>query len=65
MSDPRQQTTELKKPPQLEKDARANPHRPEYYVPRGVLTLASIIEQMSVKRTRPRLRPSGGFELST
>ena len=47
MSDPRQQATELKKPPQSEKDRRANPHTPEYYIPRGVLTLASFIERMS------------------
>jgi hypothetical protein len=40
------QTTELKKPQQYEKDARVNPHRPEYYVPRGVLKLASLIEWM-------------------
>ena len=40
-------TTELKKPPQSEKDARANPHRPEHYVPQGVLRLASLIEWMS------------------
>ena len=41
-----EQTTELKKPQQSEKDARANPHRPEYFVPRGVLKLASLIERM-------------------
>jgi hypothetical protein len=41
-----EQATELKKPQQSEKDARANPYRPEYYVPRGVLTLASLIERM-------------------
>ena len=40
-------TTELKTPPQSEKDARANPHRPEHYVPQGVLRLASLIEWMS------------------
>jgi hypothetical protein len=41
------QTTELKKPPQSEKDARPDPHRPEYYVPRGILTLASFIDRMT------------------
>ena len=41
-----EQTTELKKPQHSEKDVRANPHRPEYYVPRGVLKLASLIERM-------------------
>jgi hypothetical protein len=45
MPDP-EQTPELKKPQQSEKDARANPHRPEYYVPRGVLRLASLIERI-------------------
>jgi hypothetical protein len=42
-----EQTTELKKLPQSEKDARANPHRPEHYVPQGMLRLASLIEWMS------------------
>jgi len=41
-----EQTNELKKPQQSEKDARTNPHRPEYYVPRGVRNLASLIEWM-------------------
>ena len=40
-----EQTTE-QKPPQSEKDAHANPHRPEYYVPLGVRNLASLIEWM-------------------
>jgi hypothetical protein len=39
-----EQTTELKKPPQSEK---ANPHRPEYYVPLGILRLASFIDRMT------------------
>jgi hypothetical protein len=42
-----EQTTELKKLPQSEKDARADPHRPEHYVPRGILTLASFIDRMT------------------
>jgi hypothetical protein len=42
-----EQATELKKPQESEKDARANPHRPEYYVPQGVLRLASLIEWTS------------------
>jgi hypothetical protein len=42
-----EQTTEHKKPPQSEKDARADPHRPEHYVPRGILTLASFINRMT------------------
>jgi hypothetical protein len=48
------------KPLQSEKDARANPHRPEYYVPRGALTLASFIERMGkkTKRAGPRLQPA-------
>jgi hypothetical protein len=68
MSDPRQQTTEVNKPPQSRKDVRANPHRPEYYVPRETLILASLFERLdklSLKPTGPRLRPRVGFELST
>jgi hypothetical protein len=42
-----EQTIELKKSPQSEKDARANPHRPEHYIPRGILTLASFIDRMT------------------
>jgi hypothetical protein len=41
-----EQTTKLKKPQQSEKDAWANPHRPEYYVPRGVLKLARLLKGM-------------------
>jgi hypothetical protein len=68
MSDPRQQTTEVNKPPQSEKDGRANPHRPEYYVPREALMLASLFERLdkiSLKPTGPRLRPNASFESST
>jgi hypothetical protein len=46
MPDPGQ-TPELKKPQQSAKDARSYPHRPEYYVPRGVLKVASLIGWMS------------------
>jgi hypothetical protein len=42
-----ERTTELKKPPQSEKEARADPHRPEHYIPRGILTLATFIDMMT------------------
>jgi hypothetical protein len=42
-----EQTIELKKPHQSEKDARADPHRPEHYVPSGIFTLASFIRRMT------------------